>query len=68
MKNSISKSLESWLWDEPGSIRGADDAPKYKDRILPLNLTKERASAPDRLHPFRNSASKGTFGCRLYSR
>lgn len=34
------KSLESWIWDEACSIRGAQDAPKYKDFILPLVLTK----------------------------
>ena len=25
------KSLESWIWDAACSIRGAKDAPKYKD-------------------------------------
>jgi Type I restriction-modification system methyltransferase subunit len=34
------KSLESWLWDAACSIRGAKDAPKYKDYILPLVFTK----------------------------
>ncbi len=34
------KSLESWLWDAACSIRGAQDAPKYKDFILPLVFTK----------------------------
>ena len=28
------KSLESWIWDAACSIRGAKDAPKYKDYIL----------------------------------
>jgi type I restriction enzyme M protein len=34
------KSLESWLWDAACSIRGAKDAPKFKDYILPLVFTK----------------------------
>jgi type I restriction enzyme M protein len=25
------KSLESWIWDAACSIRGAKDAPKYKN-------------------------------------
>ena len=39
-KELPSKSLESWIWDAPCSIRGAKDAPKYKDYILPLIFTK----------------------------
>ncbi len=40
-KNSgSSKSLESWIWDAACSIRGAKDAPKYKDYILPLIFAK----------------------------
>ncbi|OGQ93151.1 MAG: DNA methyltransferase [Deltaproteobacteria bacterium RIFOXYA12_FULL_61_11] len=38
--NSNVKSLESWIWDAACSIRGAKDAPKYKDYILPLIFTK----------------------------
>ncbi len=34
------KSLESWIWAAACSIRGAKDAPKYKDYILPLIFTK----------------------------
>ena len=34
------KSLESWIWDAACSIRGAKEAPKYKDYILPLIFTK----------------------------
>ena len=34
------KSIESWIWDAACSIRGAKDAPKYKDFILPLISTK----------------------------
>ena len=36
----VKKSLESWIWDAACSIRGAKDAPKYKDFILPLIFTK----------------------------
>jgi type I restriction enzyme M protein len=34
------KSLESWIWDAACSIRGAADAAKYKDYILPLIFVK----------------------------
>src|SRR3954463_13764312 len=34
------KSLEAWIWDAACSIRGAKDAPKYKDFILPLIFAK----------------------------
>jgi type I restriction enzyme M protein len=34
------KSLEAWIWDAACSIRGAKDAAKYKDFILPLIFTK----------------------------
>ena len=39
-KATPEKSLESWIWDAACSIRGAKDAPKYKDYILPLIFTK----------------------------
>jgi len=34
------KSLETWIWDAACSIRGAQDAAKYKDFILPLVFAK----------------------------
>lgn len=34
------KSLEQWLWDAACSIRGQQDAVKYKDFILPLVFIK----------------------------
>jgi type I restriction enzyme M protein len=34
------KSMESWIWDAACSIRGAKEAPKYKDYILPLIFVK----------------------------
>lgn len=41
-KGNGEKSLESWIWYAACSIRGAQDAPKYKDFILPLVFTKLR--------------------------
>ena len=41
------KSLESWIWDAACSIRGAKDAPKYKDYILPLIFTKRLCDVSD---------------------
>ena len=38
--NPKDKSLESWIWDAACSIRGAQEAPKYKDFILPLIFAK----------------------------
>jgi type I restriction enzyme M protein len=39
-KENTDKSLESWIWDAACSIRGAKDAPKYKEFILPLIFAK----------------------------
>ena len=39
-ENNNGKSMESWIWDAACSIRGAQDAPKYKDFILPLVFAK----------------------------
>ncbi|NLX25273.1 MAG: SAM-dependent DNA methyltransferase [Lentisphaerae bacterium] len=39
-QNGNGKSLEKWIWDAACSIRGAKEAPKYKDYILPLIFTK----------------------------
>ena len=39
-RQSPDKSLENWIWDAACSIRGAKDAGKYKDYILPLIFTK----------------------------
>ena len=41
------KSLESWIWDAACSIRGAKDAPKYKDYILPLIFAKRLCDVYD---------------------
>src|SRR5918996_612709 len=40
LNNGKDKSLESWIWDAACSIRGAQEAPKFKDFILPLIFTK----------------------------
>src|ERR1035437_10141651 len=40
MTKDNDKTLESWIWDAACSIRGAKDAPKFKDYILPLIFTK----------------------------
>lgn len=34
------KSMEAWIWDAACSIRGAADAAKFKDYILPLIFVK----------------------------
>jgi len=39
-KENNNKSLEAWIWDAACSIRGAQDATKYKDFILPLIFVK----------------------------
>ena len=31
-------TLETWLWDAACAIRGAADAPKFKDFILPVGV------------------------------
>ncbi len=41
------KSLERWIWDAACSIRGAKDAPKYKDFILPLIFAKRLSDVFD---------------------
>lgn len=40
MAGTNDKSFESWIWDAACSIRGAKDAPKYKEFILPLIFAK----------------------------
>ena len=44
-KPEKNKSLESWIWDFACSIHGAKDAPKNKDFILPLTITKRLCDA-----------------------
>lgn len=45
--NGTDKSLESWLWDAACSIRGAKEAAKYKDFILPLVFAKRLSDVFD---------------------
>jgi type I restriction enzyme M protein len=40
-------SLETWLWDAACAIRGAADAPKFKDFILPLVFYKRLSDVFD---------------------
>jgi type I restriction enzyme M protein len=40
-------TLEQWLWDAACEIRGATDAPKFKDFILPLVFFKRLSDVFD---------------------
>ncbi len=40
-------TLETWLWDAACAIRGATDAPKFKDFILPLVFYKRLSDVFD---------------------
>ena len=40
-------SLESWIWNASCSIRGAQEAPKYKNFILPLVFVKRLCDVYD---------------------
>ena len=40
-------ALETWLWDAACPIRGAADAPKFKDFILPLVFFKRLSDVFD---------------------
>ena len=46
-KAEPTKSLETWIWDAACSIRGAKDAAKFKDFILPLIFTKRLCDVYD---------------------
>ncbi len=41
------RALENWLWEAACSIRGAVDAPKFKDYILPLVFVKRLSDVFD---------------------
>ncbi|HVA40200.1 MAG TPA: type I restriction-modification system subunit M N-terminal domain-containing protein [Candidatus Binataceae bacterium] len=47
MPCAADKSLEAWIWDAACSIRGAKDAAKFKEFILPLIFAKRRADVFD---------------------
>src|ERR1051326_4434800 len=40
-------ALEQWLWDAACVVRGATDAPKFKDFILPLVFFKRLSDVFD---------------------
>lgn len=40
-------AMETWLWDAACSLRGAQDAPKYKDFIFPLVFFKRLSDVFD---------------------
>jgi type I restriction enzyme M protein len=46
-KGVSTKTLEPWLWEAACSIRGAMDAPKYRDYILPLIFLKRLSDVYD---------------------
>ena len=70
-KELPSKSLESWIWDAACSIRGAKDAPKYKDYILPLIFTKRLCDVFDdelnRIAAKVGSRREGVHACEFGS-
>lgn len=41
------KQLKNWLWEAACSLRGAMDAPKYKDYILPLIFVRRLSDVFD---------------------
>ena len=66
------KSLKSWIWDAACSIRGAKDAPKYKEFILPLifteKLARQRAVQKPRAGVDRKVRGEGVFSnCAAYA-
>jgi len=52
-KNRTAKSLKSWIWGAACSIRGARDAPKYKDHTV--FTTKQSVLPADRLKRLSNT-------------
>jgi type I restriction enzyme M protein len=60
------KSLESWIWDAACSIRGAKDAPKYKEFILPLIFAKRLCDVfDDELNRIAREVGSRTKAFRL---
>ena len=41
------RQLEGWLWECACSLRGAIDAPKFKDYILPLIFVRRLSDVFD---------------------
>lgn len=66
MSKNGDKSLESWIWDAACSIRGAKDAPKYKDFILPLIFAKRLCDVfDDELNRIAQEVGSRTKAFRL---
>src|SRR5262249_43119653 len=66
MLEKPSKSLESWIWDAACSIRGAKDAPKYKEFILPLIFAKRLCDVfDDEIDRIANEGSSRAKAFRL---
>src|SRR3954462_13596395 len=69
MNNANDKSLESWIWDAACSIRGAQEAPKFKDFILPLIFTKRLCDVfDDELNPIAQEVGSRAKAFRLVER
>lgn len=62
VKPEKTKSLESWIWDAACSVRGAKDAPKFKDYILPFIFTKFTIKVSD--VDLKSIANEVTIVCR----
>src|SRR5260370_38556298 len=57
-------TLETWLWDGACAIRGATDAPKFKDFILPLIFFKRLSDVFDDEFAGQRMFSGGSFDGR----
>lgn len=67
--NNNGKSLESWIWDAACSIRGAKDAAKYKEFILPLIFTKRLCDVfDDELNRIAQEVGSRTKAFKLVKR
>jgi len=66
MNATNDKSLESWIWDAACSIRGAQEAPKFKDFILPLIFTKRLCDVfDDELNRIAHEVGSRAKACKL---
>src|SRR4051812_34318012 len=69
MKANSDKSLESWIWDAACSIRGAQEAPKFKDFILPLIFAKRLCDVfDDELNPIAQKVGSRAKAFKLVER
>ena len=67
---SNGKSFESRIWDAACSIRGAQDAPKYKGFILPLIFAKRLCDVFDAAAALRagGTGSRSQTHCKPHWR